>query len=149
GEKNLGFASTDASRVMRALVTASKVPAKNIVNLKNPSITEIDQAIVNLSKTKSQKFMFYFSGHSDENGLHLKDGSFTKTKFHDLLAKIDARVKIVVLDSCFSGALKSKGAQKSKPIELVQYNVDEPTGSVILTSSSGTELSYESEKLKG
>ncbi|MCB0385126.1 MAG: hypothetical protein KDD43_07015, partial [Bdellovibrionales bacterium] len=50
---------------------------------------------------------------------------------------------------CFSGALKTKGVTKSQPISLVNYDVDEPTGSVVLTSSSGKEFSYESENLKG
>ncbi|MEQ1877662.1 MAG: caspase family protein, partial [Bdellovibrionia bacterium] len=133
----------------RALVSAGKVSEKNIISLVNPGIFEFDAAIDRLAKNKTQKFMFYFSGHSDEHGLHLKDGAVTKSKFHDLLSKVDSKVKIVVLDSCFSGALKSKGVKKAAPIELVQYNVDEPTGSVILTSSSGTELSYESDRLKG
>lgn len=148
-EKNLEYSSMDASRLVRALVTSARVPEQSILVLKNPSIEEFDQAVLKLTQSNSKKFMFYYSGHSDEHGLHLKNGSINKAKFHDLLAKVTSKVKIVVLDSCFSGALKSKGAVKSKPIELVQYNVDEPTGSVILTSSSGTELSYESEKLKG
>ncbi len=148
-EKNLQFASKDADRVVQALISASKVPEKNIVNLKNPDLDDVNQAIEKIAKTKTQKFMLYFSGHSDENGLHLKDASITKAKFHELLNKIKAKVKIVILDSCFSGALKSKGVLKDKPIELVQFNVDEPTGSVVLTSSSGTELSYESDRLKG
>lgn len=148
-EKNLEFASMDANRLAKALTSAAKVSEQNIVNLKNPSIEEFDVAVSSIAKRATQKFMFYFSGHSDENGLHLKDGSVTKSKFHDLLAKVSSKVKIVILDSCFSGSLKSKGVVKSKPIELVQYDVDEPTGSVILTSSSGTELSYESARLKG
>lgn len=149
GEKKLDYTSMDANRLSRALTVAGKIDSENITNLKNPSIEEFDNAVSAISKKSNQKFMFYFSGHSNENGLHLKDGSITKSKFHDLLSKVKSKLKIVILDSCFSGALKSKGAQKVKPIELVQYNVDEPTGSVILTSSSGTELSYESEKLKG
>jgi hypothetical protein len=148
-EKSLEFASMDANRLARALTQVSKVPESKIINLKNPTLQEFDTVLSELSKTSAQKFMFYYSGHSDENGLNLKDGLINKAKFHDLLAKITSKVKIVVLDSCFSGSLKTKGVTKSKPIELVQYNVDEPTGSVILTSSSGKELSYESDKLKG
>ncbi len=148
-EKKLDYASMDAQRLVRALTVAGKVDAQNIASLKNPSMEEFDKTVSALSKKKNQKFMFYFSGHSNENGLHLRDGSITKSKFHELLAGLKSKLKIVILDSCFSGALKAKGAQRAKPIELVQYNVDEPTGSVILTSSSGNELSYESEKLKG
>lgn len=149
GEKKLDYSSMDANRLTRALTVAGKIGSENITNLKNPSIEEFDDAVSAISKKSNQKFMFYFSGHSNENGLHLKDGAITKAKFHEFLSKVKSKLKVVILDSCFSGALKSKGAQKVKPIELVQYNVDEPTGSVILTSSSGSELSYESEKLKG
>lgn len=148
-EKKLDYASMDAQRLFRALTVAGKVDAQNITNLKNPSMEEFDKTVALLGKKSTQKFMFYFSGHSNENGLHLRDGSITKSKFHEVLTQVKSKLKIVILDSCFSGALKAKGAHRAKPIELVQYNVDEPTGSVILTSSSGTELSYESEKLKG
>jgi hypothetical protein len=148
-EKKLEYSAMDAARLSRALVSSGKVPESHITNLKNPGIIDFDKEVDRVSKAAPQKFLFYFSGHSDENGLHLKDGSITKSKFHDLLAKVKSKIKVVLLDSCFSGALKSKGALISKPFDLVQYSVDEPTGSVILTSSSGTELSYESEKLKG
>lgn len=148
-EKELAFASLDADRLTQALIASARVPEKKIYNLKNPSLQNFDQTIELLSKNKAQKFMFYFSGHSDENGLHLKDGSITKSKFHEVLAKIQAKVKIVILDSCFSGAFRTKGVKKDRPIELVQYNVDEPTGSVMLTSSSSREFSYETDRLNG
>lgn len=148
-EEKLEYAAMDAKRLSGALESSAKVLEKNIINLKNPGIADFDLNVARLAKSSGQKFLFYFSGHSDENGLHLKDGVITKAKIHDLLEKVTSKVKIVIFDSCFSGALRSKGAFKTKPIELVQYSVDEPTGSVILTSSSGTELSYESEKLKG
>lgn len=148
-EKDLEYTGLDAKRLQRALISAGRIPSGKIANLTNPSLAEFDATILNLEKKSSQKFMFYFSGHSDEHGLHFKDGALTKSKFHSVLAKISAKVKIVILDSCFSGALKSKGVKKDKAIELVEYNVDQPTGSVILTSSSEREFSYESEKLKG
>jgi hypothetical protein len=148
-EKDLSFASLDADRLSQALITSAHVPEHKIQNLKDPSIKKLDEVIELLSKNKTQKFMFYFSGHSDENGLHLKDGSITKTKFHELLAKVQSKIKIVILDSCFSGAFRTKGVKKDRPIELVQYNVDEPTGSVMLTSSSSREFSYEHDRLNG
>mgnify|MGYP000954967454 CR=1 FL=1 len=78
-EKKLDYASMDAQRLVRALTVAGKVDAQNITSLKNPSMEEFDNAVSVISKKKIQKFMFYFSGHSNENGLHLRDGSITKT----------------------------------------------------------------------
>jgi hypothetical protein len=71
-EKNLEYSSMDASRLVRALVTSARVPEQSILVLKNPSIEEFDQAVLKITQSESKKFMFYYSGHSDENGLHLK-----------------------------------------------------------------------------
>ena len=148
-EQDLNYAGMDADRVATALTTASGVPKENILQLKNPTIADLQRAVKKLALRSSKKFLFYFSGHSDEFGLNLRDGKVNRKKFHQLLGAVSSKVKIVVLDSCFSGALKSKGVRSSKPIGAVRFDVDEPTGSVILTSSSAQEMSYESEKLKG
>lgn len=148
-ESDLSYAKMDAMRVSTALKSASRIPKRNIHELHNPTVAEILKTVRGLQKKTSRKFLFYFSGHSDEFGLHLRDGQITKQKFHELLASISSKIKIVVLDSCFSGSLKSKGVRSSQPLGTVRFDVDEPTGSVILTSSSGREMSYESEKLKG
>lgn len=148
-EAPLDYADLDADRVARAMRKAGRTPPGAIHRLKNPTIAELTQNINSMAKDKSRKFLFYFSGHSDENGLHLRDGLIDRSRFHSLMQKISANAKVVILDSCFSGSLKTKGVAKSQPIDAVQYNVDEPTGSVVLTSSSGKEFSYESENLKG
>ena len=148
-EARLNYAELDADRVARAMRKAGRTPPSYIHRLKNPTSADLNRYIRRMSKKGINKFLFYFSGHSDENGLHLKDGLIDKRRFHSMMKSITSKVKVVILDSCFSGALKTKGVKKSKAIELVQYNVDEPTGSVVLTSSSGREFSYESENLKG
>lgn len=148
-EERLDYAHRDAERVAKAMRTAGRVPFGSIKHLKNPSTAEFNKAVQQLSRQKTKKFMFYYTGHSDEQGIHLKDGKIDRTKFHKILKKIPSKVKVVILDSCFSGALKVKGVRRSKAIDLVKYDHDEPTGSVILTSSSGNEFSYESENLKG
>ncbi|MCB0422104.1 MAG: caspase family protein [Bdellovibrionales bacterium] len=148
-ESQLNYAKKDAERVAKAMRTAGRVPFGSILHLENPSTVEFNRAVEKMSRTGTKKFMFYYTGHSDDQGIHLKDGKIDRSKFHDILKKIPSKVKVVILDSCFSGALKSKGYKKSEAIDLVKIDRDEPTGSVILTSSSGNEFSYESENLKG
>lgn len=148
-EAKLNYATLDAERMVRAIRSVGQVANTNINILNNPKVSKVSEIVKKLQKKGIKKFLFYYSGHSDEEGLHFKDGQISRTRFHSMLKGIPAKTKIVVLDSCFSGALKQKGIKTSKPIELVQYDIDEPTGSVILTSSSQTEFSYESEKLRG
>ena len=84
-EEQLNYASTDAERVAKAMRTAGRVKHGAIRQLKNPTMAQFNKAISKLKKKKTKKFMFYFSGHSDENGLHLKDGSITKSTFPELI----------------------------------------------------------------
>ncbi len=132
-EGKLNYATSDAKRVEKAMRTAGRVSHGSIRRLSNPTIKEVQRTIKKLSRNKSKKFMFYFSGHSNEDGLHLKDGSIGKAELHKLVSSVKADVKVVILDSCYSGALKTKGVRRSKAIELVHFDIDEPTGSVILT----------------
>ncbi|MCX6124895.1 MAG: hypothetical protein NTV34_09135 [Proteobacteria bacterium] len=59
-------------------------------------------------KPQIRSFVFYFSGPSDERGLHFRDGLFPKDEFHSFLREVPAQVKVAVLDSCYSGALAAK-----------------------------------------
>lgn len=147
-ESDLKYAHRDAQRLSNALVESGEVPPENIRVLKNPTRKEFSKTLRSFAK-RSKKFLFYFSGHSTEKGLHFRDGRLSRVQFHGLLNDITADTKIIILDSCFSGGLKNKGVKKSSAIKLVDYGLDEPTGSVILTSSSAQEFSYESESLKG
>jgi len=66
------------------------------------------------SATKADRILFFFSGHgsrvADELYLIPEDGNSDHTKFLisftevlDILGKSDAKQKLIVLDSCFSG----------------------------------------------
>ena len=56
-----------------------------------------------------QKFVFYYSGHSDERGLHLRDGLLAKEELHQRLASIPAKTKLVVLDSYYVPGAETTG----------------------------------------
>jgi hypothetical protein len=158
GLEPLKFAESDAQRFVEAMKTVGLVPQPRAAALTNPSVAEFREAIQVLIKSQaaetgddsqSRKFIFYFSGHSDDRGLHLRDGMITKSELHDELSAVRAHTKIAILDSCFSGAISAKGVEPAPEFELPKVEFDEPSGSVFLSASTGRQFAYESDALEG
>lgn len=156
--ETLQFAEEDARKFSLAMKTVGMVPNLKISTLINPTIQSFRDTLSLLAREKQKngrdnsgksKLIFYFSGHSDENGLHFVDGLLPKAELHRFLSKSQHGTKIAILDSCFSGALVAKGVRKSGSFDIPILNVDEPTGSIYLTSSSSSQFAYESDALKG
>ena len=90
----------------------------------------------------------YYSGHSDEDGLLLGRERLPWDALRTHVTAIDADVKLVVLDSCASGAaVREKGGRRRAPLMVDPRTA--PRGHVWLTSSSADEASQESDKLGG
>lgn len=144
----LQFAELDARRFAEAMSTVGLIPTRDATLLIAPSLTELRRAVLAKEQNKpARKFMFYFSGHSDDAGLHLKDGIFTKSELHSFLSSVKANTKIAILDSCFSGNIAAKGVEPAEGFDLPRMDFDEPSGSVFLTASTGRQFAFESEAL--
>jgi len=92
--------------------------------------------------------ILYYSGHSDEEGLLLRGQRLTFRELRTALDEIPAVVRVAVVDSCASGALsRAKGGQLRPPF-LVDVSA-QVRGHAILTSSSETEVSQESDRIRG
>lgn len=156
--ETLQFAEEDARKFALAMKTVGMVPNLKISTLINPTIQSFRETLNQLASEQvkggsdssgKSKLIFYFSGHSDENGLHFSDGLLPKAELHGFLSRSRHETKIAILDSCFSGSLVAKGVRKSGSFDIPILNVDEPTGSIYLTSSSSSQFAYESDSLKG
>lgn len=152
----LTYAASDATHFAAAVQSVGMSPGDASIVKTNPTRAELIAALAGVKNAFAtddqdpvQKFIFYFSGHSDERGLHLKDGLFSREELHESLEKIGARTKIVVLDSCFAGALALKGVRPVSDLESVKFSLDEPSGSIFLTASSARDMAVESRTLKG
>lgn len=154
--KDLRFAEADAKRFADAMQTVGLVPSVRATVLTDASVKDFRDAfrqLVAQDKLESKegnaarKFVFYYSGHSDDRGLHLKDGLISKSELHDELSGLSAHTKVAILDSCFSGAITAKGVEAAPEFELPRVEFDEPSGSVFLTASSGKQFAYESDQL--
>ncbi len=152
----LSYASTDALSVAKVFEELGGVQHEDKIVLLDPDAPQIDvafnqlQTYVAQAKDHSERteVLFYYSGHSDETGLLLKNTKVQYRALREELADIDADVRVAVLDSCESGAFThAKGGTHQPP-----FLVDKSTrvkGHVFLTSSSENEAAQESDSIGG
>jgi hypothetical protein len=152
---NLQYAAKDAESFNKVMQEMGGLSPGNNILLINPdvariehSFTAIKRLIVNQSKSAMrQEFIFYYSGHSDEEGLLIGDQKLSYKRLRTLIGTVPSDVRIAIIDSCASGVfIRAKGGVKRAP-----FMVDTSTemkGYAFLTSSSETEAAQESDKIK-
>ena len=152
----LRYASSDARQMARVLDRFGGVPQSQRLVLSEPDLQVLESAFTNLgammtrSRTRASRveLVFYYSGHSDERGLLLRGERFTYDALKQSLARLDADVRIAILDSCASGALtRTKGG-----VRRAAFLIDassQVSGHAYLTSASADEAAQESDRLGG
>lgn len=153
GRTLLRYAHQDAQQMANVLTDLGGVPAEHNYLLLDPDRAQLDAA---LDKIRAElgadhgdaEFVFYYSGHSDEEGLLLGMEMYGYRELRQSLDELPARVRLAILDSCASGALiLAKGGQKVSPFLVDESN--SVGGFAYLTSSSADEVSQEAERIGG
>jgi Caspase domain len=155
GRVTLHFATSDARAMARVLTQLGGVAEQDLVLVEDPSAAQLarafDQLGARLVEAQAARarteVVFYYSGHSDEDGLLLKGD---RLSYADLRARLDGLatgVRIAVLDSCASGALTRSKGGVARPSFLIDRS-SQLTGHAFLTSASADEAAQESERLK-
>lgn len=94
--------------------------------------------------------LVYYSGHADATGLHLADTLLPYDELEARVSGAQARARVLLLDGCRSGGVtRVKGARPTEGFELKLDTRLEVEGLAILTSSTATEDSQESDTLGG
>lgn len=152
-DRPLRYAQDDARRVRDVLTQLGQVSASDAVLLLEPDTRALDAALARIEREladthESTVFLFYYSGHSDAESLHLRGPPLGMTALANRLSAIKAGVTVAVVDSCRSGAMVGmKGAMPVAPLRLL---ADEPVqGFALLSSSGADELAQESRALAG
>jgi hypothetical protein len=156
GREELRFADTDAKAMSKVFTELGGVDPTDQILLLDADPATFRRSLAQLRQRMEQagrehnrvELIVYYSGHSDELGL-LLDGEMLS--YQELRKEIDdlpADVRIIVLDSCASGAFnRLKGGARRAPFLL-----DTSTklqGHAFLTSSSHDEAAQESDRLGG
>ena len=152
----LQFAGTDAHAVATVLKDIGGVRSEDLIELSDPTPDELDSAFAAMSKRLRAaagpgvrlQLVFYYSGHSDEQGLLLGAEQIKYPALRSKVQSTPADVKIAILDSCASGAFtRLKGGKKTAPFLVGSAAAVE--GHAFLTSSSADEAAQESDRVGG
>ena len=151
----LRYAASDAEKLKNTMQEIGGIDNKNSVILTEPNQVEVEKALqefakkVNLAKQTSRRteFIFYYSGHSDENALLLGEESFGYSQLKSAINSVPSDVHVVMLDSCFSGNfIRAKGGTRQKSFLVDESSI--VSGHAYLSSSSESEASQESDLIQ-
>ena len=155
GREQLLYAGSDAQNFQKTMTEIGGITDSNSYVLIDPSKEKIDETLnqistkINTSEStaKRSEFIFYYSGHSDENALLLGDVPYDYSTLKAAITNVPSDIHVVILDSCYSGNfIRTKGGQKRKPFLLDDSSV--VSGHAYLSSSSDNEYSQESDEIE-
>ncbi|MCK5153734.1 MAG: caspase family protein [Spirochaetales bacterium] len=148
------YAGTDALALHDVMEELGGIEPKDNHLLFDPDLNTIESLFTDVKKefispeNKEQRteFFFYYSGHSDEQGLLLGKEYLAYSELKQMITGMGSDVNIAILDSCSSGVFtRLKGGTQKAPF-LVDESVD-TTGYAFLTSSSADEAAQESDAI--
>lgn len=153
----LRYAHDDARLFAGVLADAGGVRDDDVTLLLEPDAAALRGALGGFARSVAVagapsearvEFIIYYSGHSDVDGIILGDERVSYRELRTAITAVPAAVRVVVLDSCASGAFtRLKGGTLTSPLFLDEAST--VVGTAVLTSSSADESAQESERLKG
>jgi len=158
-ELDLRFAERDAAKVARVLTDLGGFAAPDVHLVLGQRAEHLRDLLEGLALAApdddsladdESTLLLYYSGHSDERNLHLSGSALPVADLQRLLDDTGARLSILVLDSCHSGAAtRAKGATQGPAFEIEFLAGPEVEGQIVITSSSADEVSQESDRIEG
>lgn len=149
-ERPLRYAGRDAERFVELFTELGGVVADRATLLVDRSPTDVLAALHALVGRvgKDDAVFFYYAGHGDELALHLAGARLPLSDVTAALDGLGAGVRVVVVDSCRTGAgLTERGITVGD--DFVIAGSVAPSGVVLLRSSSAGEAALESDELEG
>ena len=156
GQAELRFAERDARRMADLLRELGGVPAEQVDLVLAPSRSQLDRALARLARRvaddvaagRTPRVLFYYSGHARATALNLGAEEMPLVDLRARLVAMSGGLTVVVLDACQSGAFsRVKGAAPAADFSYNSLARLNATGIAVLASSTGSELSQESDRL--
>ncbi len=156
GRIPLRYAVTDALSVAKVFQELGGLDNRDRSLLLEPTPNEIVDGLARLkvqlqaAKKLNQRteVLFYYSGHSNENGLLLGNQVLSYKRLKNSLNELNVDVKLAILDSCASGAFTRIKGGRQRQAFLVDAS-SSVSGHAFLTSSSANENAQESDAIGG
>ncbi len=151
------FAVSDAQKMRDLFVEYGHIKPGDATLLSNGSRHLVEKAFDSMhSKLVNAKnngqptaVIFYYSGHGDDESLHLGPTQIEHEEVRRWLENTGADVSVAMLDACQSGsAIRTKGGVRGPSFGFA-VEVERTQGTAVLTSSAASELSQESAEVGG
>lgn len=158
GDIPLVFAEQDARKIGGVLTELGGVSLMNARTLVGKDrgalireLAAIQAPIASAKQNGNETVLyFYYSGHADEDALHLGNSEVTWTELSTMLERSGADVRVAFVDACQSGAMtRRKGGTRAPGFVVELEERLDARGSVVLTSSAADEASQESDEIGG
>jgi hypothetical protein len=156
GQAQLAHAEGDAVRVAQVLTELGRTPAGHVIMLKQPGTADVQRALSNLrtqlaahaARGESSQVVFYYSGHARAQALSLGSEELSLDSLRTALLALPSTLTVVLLDACQSGAFSGvKGATPAADFSVSSTTGLHSEGIAVMASSTGSELSQESQEL--
>lgn len=156
GQAALHYAEDDARHVAATLRELGGYAADAVDVVVHPTPAALRDHLARLGARvaadraagRQARVLFYYSGHARSTALDLGPDELALGELRQRLFGIPATLTVVVLDACQSGAFsRIKGAQPAADFSFNSRQHLDASGIAVLASSSGSELSQESEQL--
>jgi hypothetical protein len=150
----LRYAASDARAVARVLESLGGVAPADLVFVVDGSRRAVQDGFAAVDKLLRadpnhgvrHELVFYYSGHSDDEGLLLGDERISYQELRTFIHDAPADLSLAILDSCDSGAFtRRKGGARRAPF-LLDASID-TRGHAFLTSSAANEVAQESDRI--
>jgi len=156
GRVRLKYAESDAQAFAAVMEELGGVRTEDLLLVVNPDLSRFQSAflrVLQMVKTQTAsgerpELIFYYSGHSDDEGLILGRERCAWEDLRRLIDDIPADVKVAILDSCSSGSLTRPKGGVARPAFLFDASAD-MKGHAYLTSASAEEAAQESDRIGG
>lgn len=155
----LRFAEADAGKMARVLIELGDVGSENLQLLQGRSAPELEAAIAALhakvapftsSPDSRTVLIFYFSGHSDGEGIEMGNAILPYSRLKTLLAGVGTDVRVVIVDACRSGAgYRQKGGKPADEFAIKLTDSLATTGDAFISSSTEDEAAVEAGEISG
>ena len=155
--RTLRYAEAEAGKLAALLRSAGDFD--NVITVKGARREVVEEALaaaraqLNRARAEGKRtlFLFYYSGHGDQEALELGSSRLPLRDLRSYLEQLSgADVRVAFVDACQSGALTGvKGGRRAPGYEIHLADPGSVKGMAIVTSSTANELSQESDDLAG
>jgi Caspase domain len=154
----LRYAESDAGKFARVLLELGDVSPERLQLLQGRSVKELEAALAKVradielvKRTPENRavLVFYFSGHSDGEGIELSNEVLLYSRLKSIIANV-GDVRLVVVDACRSGAgFRAKGGAPAEQFAIKLTDTLQSTGDAFIASSAESEAALESNEVLG